>query len=85
MDDKYKRLYESLCKAHIALENRNAGLLIENEFLKTSLDNADKAINIIKMNMLNAITDNNSKEQDYIKIVQGLRAKLKELGYGDIG
>jgi len=50
MDDKYKRLYESLCKAHIALENRNAGLLIENEFLKTSLDNADKAINIIKMN-----------------------------------
>lgn len=80
---QWKRLYDSAANRIMNLEQIIEEKNVALSNLSNNLANAQKAVDINKTMVRNGLTEFNRKEQEYIEILNKMRAKLKELGYGD--
>ena len=77
--DSLKRLHDSANSAIASLEGKNKELQVEINILYQKLDNAQKAVDINKEIMRNALTDQNAIKDAYSQEIQILREKIKRL------
>ena len=78
-----KRRYESLSSGVEVLQTRNKELLESNNVMLQNLMNCQKALDITKENMRNALTMQNEIKDAYSADIQELKAEIKRLKNGD--
>jgi hypothetical protein len=77
--DALNRLHTSTNIAVVDLERQNAALKLENTILGTNLVNCQKALDINKLIMRNALTEQNSMKDSFTLEIQDLKAKIKRM------
>ena len=80
---KWKTLYQGIAEQNDRLEKRHMAQLAAMKVMRENLNNAQKAVEINKEMLRNSMTEFNAKEQEYIKVMNGLREKLKDVGFSD--
>jgi len=85
-DEKLQRDFDFLNSLHVStnkaaetLQERNASLEAEVALLCAKLENCQKALDINKEIMRNALTRQNEMQEGYGQEISELRAKIKEL------
>lgn len=81
--DTLRRLHDTTNRAVVDLQERNRELLEANNLLLQNLMNCQKALDITKENMRNALTIQNQIKDSYSTEIQELRAETKRLKNGD--
>jgi hypothetical protein len=79
----FQKLYESMSKTATNLETYNHLLTQEKEVLAISLINCQKALDITKETMRNALTMQNEMKDAYSAEIEQLRAEIKRLKNGN--
>ena len=79
--EKWRRLYASLAasipKMKIELDNLRRDV----EINRKNCENANKAAQISKTILHTTMRDHGEKEKEYIALINGMKSKLRELGY----
>lgn len=75
---RYKSLFNGLDKLEKTIFTQN----IQLEAMKQNLENSQKAIDLNKVILRNAIEGHNAKEQEYIAVINRLRDRLMGVDFG---
>lgn len=78
-----KKLHDSTNEAVAVLQQKNNDLMEQNILLLNNLTNCQKALDITKENMRNALTMQNEMKDAYATEINELKAKIKELENGN--
>ena len=78
----FQKRYESMSEAAVDLETANHLLSQEKEVLVASLMNCQKALDITKDTMRNALTEQNLMKDSFAAEIAELKSKIKELTHG---
>jgi hypothetical protein len=79
-----KRLHDTTNEAVIELQQKNQELMEENMLLLKKIIDCQKALDINKEIMRNALTLQNQLKDDYSAEIQELKAEIKRLKNGDL-
>lgn len=80
---QWKRLYTGMVRHN---DSQQKAISTQTDLvarLQANLDNCQKAVDLNKVMLHNAIAEHSRKEQEYIGLINKLKNKLRELGYGD--
>ena len=78
---KWKELYQSLSKRFESMDNTINEQRATIVSLRHNLSSAEKAAEISKSSLITSVTGSNSKEQEYIGVINKLKAKIREMGH----
>jgi len=81
--EKWKSLYNGLSRHVELLEKKIMDQNAVMKIMRENLENAQKAVDINKKMLRDSMTEYNEKEQEYIKVLNLLKDKLREFGYVD--
>jgi len=82
-DTAFQKRYESMSDAANVLQLKNILLMEDKEVLVMNLINCQKALDINKTIMHDALTSQNTMKDDFAVEIAELRAKIRELTSGD--